>query len=213
MASQHTPDQENHDPMFFRYTGGGRYQPVKHWCFLAEIVSVEYSTHWVLTVKSGGRSDVRVAFDTDDEWTLFNKSYEGVRPGYTVAVLHATQHNFSDVSTGVRVGNPFLAQIIPMTLAELLALNDRVQKYSPRKGASETTCNGCDAQKQKTSMQMCGKCSMVCYCGKNCQIAGWQDKDHKNDCKIIKFCGLRAMFSLDWSHYNGRLGFPLCLSD
>ncbi|KAK4206033.1 hypothetical protein QBC37DRAFT_261454, partial [Rhypophila decipiens] len=198
------PDEQNIDPTFYRRGNGLRYTPQKNWCFFAEIVSIEYFTRLVLTVKSGHRSNVRIAFYTDDEGRQVQRQ---AQVGYTIAIMHANQHYFLDGTTGVRVEVPITVQIIPMTMAELLALNDRVQKYSPQMGDGETTCHGCDAQ--KTSMQKCGRCSMFYYCDKNCQTAAWNGKGHKNDCKIIKNCGLRAMFSLDWSHFDGYLGFPL----
>ncbi|KAK4207167.1 hypothetical protein QBC37DRAFT_239295, partial [Rhypophila decipiens] len=176
------PDEQNIDPTFYRCGNGLRYTPQKNWCFFAQIVSIEYFTRLVLTVKSGHRSNVRIAFYTDDEGRQVRSQGQ---VGYTIAIMHANQHYFLDGSTGVRVEVPITVQM----------------------GDTETACHGCDAQ--KTSMQKCGRCSMFYYCDKNCQTAAWNGKGHKKDCKIIKNCGLRAMFSLDWSHFDGYLGFPL----
>ncbi|KAK3353830.1 hypothetical protein B0T25DRAFT_545443 [Lasiosphaeria hispida] len=195
------PNEDDIDLDFYYSTDGFRYTPQKSWCFMAEIVSIENFVRLRLIVKSG-RTNVPIAFYTDDRGAEFASQ---ARVGYTVAVMYANQHPFLDLTTGIRVEAPITVQIIPMKLAELLALSDRVQKYSSQ--GSEMTCHSCD--ERKPSMQRCGRCSMFWYCDKNCQTAGWHSKGHKNECKIIKSCGLRAMFSLDWNKFDGFLGFPL----
>ena len=38
---------------------------------------------------------------------------------------------------------------------------------------------------------------------------GWNDKGHKRDCKLITDDDLRAMFAMDWAHFDGFVKFPL----
>ncbi len=38
---------------------------------------------------------------------------------------------------------------------------------------------------------------------------GWNDKGHKRDCKLIRDDDLRAMFAMDWAHFDGFVKFPL----
>ncbi|KAK9419309.1 putative SIMPL domain-containing protein [Seiridium unicorne] len=45
-------------------------------------------------------------------------------------------------------------------------------------------CHGCGEMKE--GLNKCGRRAMVCYCGKECQIKGWSEKDHKAYCKVLK---------------------------
>ena len=45
----------------------------------------------------------------------------------------------------------------------------------------EASCKAC--KKYVKDLKRCGKCGMVYYCSKECQIKDW--KDHKEDCKLI----------------------------
>ncbi|KAK0743501.1 hypothetical protein B0T18DRAFT_490216 [Schizothecium vesticola] len=196
------PHENELDTDFFGTTDGFRYSPRKHWCFLAEIDSIENFIRLRLIVKSGG-ARVPIAFYTDDRGAGFASQ---ANRGYTVAVLYAEQHPFLDMTTGMRVEEEQTVKIIPMTLAELLALSDRVGKYSIPQGDG-MNCHGCD--ERKASLMKCGRCSMFWYCDKTCQTHGWANKGNKNDCKVIRTYGLRAMFLLDWNHYSNFVAFPL----
>ncbi|KAK3348856.1 hypothetical protein B0T25DRAFT_230661 [Lasiosphaeria hispida] len=195
------PDESHINMDFYRTTNGVHFFPRKHWCFMAEIVSVESLPRLRLTVKSG-TTRVPIAFYTPDSGAeIANQA----QVGYTVAVLYARQHSSIDLTTGIPVEEVDAAKIIPVKLAELLALSDRVRKYSTQ--GSDTTCHGCD--ERKASLRKCSRCSMFWYCGKTCQTTGWTNKGHKNDCKVIRTCGLRAMLLLDWNRFEDFTGFPL----
>ncbi|KAK0647079.1 hypothetical protein B0T16DRAFT_414663 [Cercophora newfieldiana] len=197
------PSEHEINMTFFQTTDGFRYAPRKHWCFLAEIESMEQFLRLRLIVKSRGIA-VPIAFYTDDRGAFVGLQ---AQVGYTVAIMYAEQHGFLDMTTGIRVEDDTLVAIIPTKLSHLLALSDRVAKYSLE--ATEMTCHGCDELTSRTSLMKCSRCSMFWYCNKDCQTRGWVDKGHKGDCKMIRSCGLRAMFMFDWNRFDGHIPFPL----
>jgi len=93
------PHENELDTDFFGTTDGSRYSPRKHWCFLAEIDSIENFLRLRLIVKPGG-ARVPIAFYTDDRGAGFASQ---AKRGYTVAVLYPEQHPFLDMTTGIRV--------------------------------------------------------------------------------------------------------------
>lgn len=54
-------------------------------------------------------------------------------------------------------------QIFPVSLNKLLALSDRVQKFSKETNGTRT-CHGCD--RQVASLKKCAKCSLFWYCNR-----------------------------------------------
>ncbi|KAK4445682.1 hypothetical protein QBC34DRAFT_412917 [Podospora aff. communis PSN243] len=197
------PHEYDIDEDFFRTTNGFHYTPRKHWCFMAEIEFIEEFIRLRLIVKSRG-TRVPIAFHTDDRGAFVGLQ---AQVGYTAAVLYAYQHPFLDMTTGIRVEDDTFVTIIPAKHSDLLALSDRVGKYSLQ--GAEMTCHGCDEHKPGASLMKCSRCSMFWYCNKDCQTRGWVGKGHKGDCKMIRDCGLRAMFMLDWNRYDDDVMFPL----
>ncbi len=54
-------------------------------------------------------------------------------------------------------------QVFPLSLDKLLALSDRVQKFSMEINGTRM-CHGCD--KQAASLNKCDKCSLFWYCNR-----------------------------------------------
>jgi hypothetical protein len=44
---------------------------------------------------------------------------------------------------------------------------------------------------------------------KTCQAAGWNEKEHKANCKLLKDPDLRGLFVLKWAKFDGYIRFPL----
>lgn len=66
---------------------------------------------------------------------------------------------------------PWPGNIIPMTLANLLALSDRDQRYSTLTTQGDINiniCHGCDAYKTVSSLRKCSRCGLFWYCDKVC---------------------------------------------
>lgn len=44
---------------------------------------------------------------------------------------------------------------------------------------------------------------------KACQEAGWNEKGHKANCKLLKDSDLRGLFLLKWDEFENHVPFPL----
>ncbi|KAH8742310.1 hypothetical protein F5883DRAFT_376799, partial [Diaporthe sp. PMI_573] len=196
------PGEDDIDRAFYDTTDGFRYIPRKHWCFLAEIIDIEQFLRVKLTVRDKAGATVPVAFHTDGRGAELTQ----LQPGHTIAILYAQQHGFLDFTTGIRQEEYNGIKVIPMTLTELLRLSDQVHQYSTELDGKRT-CHGCN--EKKASLRKCGKCSFFSYCNKSCQAAGWKDRGHKRDCKLIRDGDVHAMLLLEWGHFDGFLKFPL----
>ncbi|KAH9211167.1 hypothetical protein DL95DRAFT_465154 [Leptodontidium sp. 2 PMI_412] len=129
-----------------------------------------------------------------------------LRSGYTVAILYAKRHVFTFGPPSIRHEDPRMIKVFPLSLDKLLALNDQVQQFSTELGGIRI-CHGCG--KKAESLQRCGKCSSFWYCDRACQVAGWNEKDHKANCKLLKDPDLRGMFILKWDEFDSHIQFPL----
>ncbi|KAH0559823.1 hypothetical protein GP486_003658 [Trichoglossum hirsutum] len=198
------PEDDGIDLSFYDTADGFSYTPRKHWCFLAEIIDIEKLIRVLLIVRDKAGATMRVAFYTDGRGTELAPSK--LQIGHTIAILYAHQHGFLDGTTGIRQEESCAVKVIPMALADLLQVSDRVHQYSTELDGKRT-CHGCD--EKKTSLQKCGKCSLFSYCDKSCQAVGWNDRGHKRDCKIVRDKDLQAMFLLEWDHFESPTKFPL----
>jgi len=147
------PEDYSIDLTFYNTINGFIFIPRKHWCFLAEIVEVELFLRLRLTVRDKAGVMVPIAFYTEGRGSEFALSR--LQPGHTIAILYAHQHDFLDLTTGIRQEECCEVKILPLALAELLKLNDRVRQYSTEL-EGKRTCHGCN--KKSTSLQKCGKC-------------------------------------------------------
>ncbi|KAF3910298.1 hypothetical protein ABW21_db0206599 [Orbilia brochopaga] len=181
---------------------GFSYHPRRHWCFLAEIIDVHSLLRLQLTVKDKNGREVPIWFYTDGRGSELDPSR--IRPGFTVAVLYVEQHGFLDFSEGIRHENPTSMKIFPVPLDQLLVLSDKVQQYAAEVDGVRT-CHGCD--QKAASLQKCVRCGLFWYCNKDCQVAGWSQKGHKADCKLLKDPDLRGMFLLNWDVFEDHHRF------
>jgi hypothetical protein len=119
-----------------------------------------------------------------------------------------------------------VTQVFPLSLHELLALNDQVQQFSTKLDGIGT-CHGCG--RKSASLKQCGRCSSFWYCDrvrpplkilprimltwmlceKGCQEAGWNEKGHKDNCKLLKDPDLRGLLFFKWDEFDNRIEFPL----
>ncbi|RYP41927.1 hypothetical protein DL767_000664 [Monosporascus sp. MG133] len=94
------PGENDVNLAFYDIVDGFILTPRKHWCFLAEIIDVGLFLRVRLIVRDKAGTTVPVAFHTEDRGTGFAPSQ--LRPGHTVAILYAEQHDFLDLTTGIR---------------------------------------------------------------------------------------------------------------
>ncbi|KAF5637189.1 SET domain protein [Fusarium sp. NRRL 52700] len=198
------PNETDVDESFFESKGGVKYQPRRHWCFLAEIMDYVTLVRLQMEVKDVVGKTIPLFFYTDSRGSEIAPSR--LSKGYTIAVLYAQQHAFAFSEPGIRLEDPTLIKIFPLSLRNLLALSDRVLKFSKETNGM-MICHGCE--KQASSLKKCAKCSLFWYCNAACQKTGWVKKDHKGDCKLLRDGDLKGLFFLNWDSFQEFARFPL----
>ncbi|KAL5590192.1 hypothetical protein FOBRF1_013749 [Fusarium oxysporum] len=201
------PDETDVDDDFFKSRDGVNYRPWRHWCFLAEIVDFATIVRLHMEVKDVAGMIIPLFFYTDRRGSEIDLSQ--LCKGYTIAVLYAQQHAFAFSEPGIRHEDPTFFKIFPLSLDNLLALSDQVQRFSMEANGMRI-CHGCE--KQATSLKRCAKCSLFWYCNGVCQKAGWSEKDHKVDCKLLCDSDLKGLLSLNWDDFQDFARFPLARS-
>ncbi|KAI8722452.1 MYND-type zinc finger protein samB [Fusarium sp. LHS14.1] len=206
-------------PDYFALSSDGQtYKPRKAWGLLAGITETLFETenervHFM--VSDCYRRDYAVVFQQGGQ----NSKALNPKPqaGWTIAILYAkrTCLSLQDVIVEthyhvvyVKEGEKDLVKIFPVALNNIMELSARIQRFSIQHDGGLRTCHAC--QRQGTSLKACAKCNMFWYCDKDCQVKGWREKSHKNDCKLLKDPGLKAIFHLDWDNMGEKkLSFPL----
>ena len=160
---------------FYAVERGNFLQPKRHWCLLAEIVDVEIFIRLRLWVKDRTENVFPISFYIEDDSRKLDLSR--FQKGRTVAILHAEQHNFLDMTVGIRqessrtieVRRKILMccamltyQVYDMPLNNILSLGK--ENYRSSIGQTERKCHVCG--EGKTSLQKCSKCEIRWYCGK-----------------------------------------------
>ncbi|KAM0193307.1 hypothetical protein ACHAPC_001557 [Botrytis cinerea] len=195
------PHRKQTSPEFYESIERSSHQPRRHWCFLGHILDFETSPPTIL---------VKNINDTIVELSLKANARDIVsrlRKAHTVAILYA-QRDGTTTEPEIRLQNVSLLQVFPISLIHLIALRDLTQEFSTKRETDNArTCHGCG--KKSSSLARCGRCSFFWYCNKECQVNGWKNKGHKNDCKILHNPDLRMMFIMEWDEFNGAVQFPL----
>ncbi|KAF9733941.1 hypothetical protein PMIN02_010897 [Paraphaeosphaeria minitans] len=180
----------------------GQSKPKRHWCFMAEVIDKATPGQLQLKVK-----------DVDNRITgiFFNDRYKGAKlPDHprkkgTVIVLYA-QCGQSEAGPVVKVRDTGMMKTFPLSLSKVLGLSKRLRKYSTPQGELRT-CHGCD--EQGSLSLKCGKCGLFWYCNSTCQKAGWNDRNHKTDCKMLKDDNVHSIFAFRWHKFEEPVRFPL----
>ena len=94
------PEENSISLEFYTTPDGFKYVPERHWCFLAEVIDVEFILRLRLFVRDKLGTTVPIAFHTEGRGT---ELVSEVQTGHTVAVLYALQHGFLDFTTGIRL--------------------------------------------------------------------------------------------------------------
>ncbi|KAI1456287.1 hypothetical protein F4805DRAFT_433112 [Annulohypoxylon moriforme] len=175
----------------------------KHWCLLGEIIQADTFIRPRLVAKDRKGSEFVVAFYPDDEDDM-PRLLKNFKVGNTVAIFYPVAHGFADGTIGVRVEDSDEVIIIPLSLAEVFAMNKEVVKYVPTDGAPQK-CYSCNETTDK--LLKCGGCESAFYCNKECQTTGWKDKNHKRFCKVLKDKNVKWMQYLNYGVYNGSISF------
>ncbi|KAF5977369.1 SET domain-containing protein [Fusarium bulbicola] len=96
--------------------------------------------------------------------------------------------------------------IFPISLDDMMKLSDKIQTQATLADGMRT-CHGCNEKSSK--LLKCAKCDFFWYCGHNCQLYGWKEKGHKEDCKILRDGNFKGLFSIKWDEFHNHISFPL----
>ena len=177
------PDENDVDLDFYERSDGVTYRPQRHWCFLGEITDFATLHHLEMKIKDVDGRNIPLHFYTPGRGSEL--AFPQVQRGYTVVILYPQRHAFIYDESGIRHEDPQMikvgqqlpiyivkldsfsltehnvTQIFPLSLHELLALNDQVQQFSTELDGIRT-CHGCG--RKAASLKRCGKCSFFWYC-------------------------------------------------
>ncbi|KAI0812213.1 hypothetical protein GGR55DRAFT_677805 [Xylaria sp. FL0064] len=172
----------SHFPAFYELPAVSRSEqrdepPDRRWWLLAQVKENMTITKPTLIVTD--RTGVDFALLFEDKMVL-----KGFRKGYTIAVPRARrtdrEGDGKKAVVHVPVGSGADVKVIPGRLERVLELGvvldgeeDRVAK-----------CAGCG--KTEGGFMKCTGCGFAAYCGKDCQVKGWNEMDHKANCKVLK---------------------------
>jgi hypothetical protein len=96
------PDDSDIDLRYYGDKYDGVYEPVKHWCLLAEIVTIPYFRP-MFTAKDKAGKEFMVAMYLDNDVVLPDFWEKYCKPGNVVAIMYACGHGFMDGQMGIRV--------------------------------------------------------------------------------------------------------------
>lgn len=177
------PDENVIDLDFYESSDMITYRPRRHWCFLGEIVDFLTLVRLQMEIKDVDGRKIPLYFYTDGRGSELTPAQ--LQKGFTVAILYAQRHALTYDEPGIRHEDPRMVkvpqlfpiytvkldsyslterdvtQIFPLSLHELLALNDQVQQFSTKLDGIRM-CHGCN--RKAASLKKCGKCSSFWYC-------------------------------------------------
>ncbi|KAI1204063.1 uncharacterized protein F4807DRAFT_472922 [Annulohypoxylon truncatum] len=124
--------------------------------------------------------------------------------GNTIAIFYTLVHSFRDRTIGYRIEHSDEVTVDHTPQAVRGFRNEQVIKYTP---AIDTPrkCHNYDEAKDKPLK--CGRCESAYYYSKECQVTGWNDKNHKGFCKALKDKSVKRMHFLKYEDYDGRISF------
>ncbi|KAF2703701.1 hypothetical protein K504DRAFT_443597 [Pleomassaria siparia CBS 279.74] len=198
------PDERDLESDYFECRDMANRRPVRHWCFLAEILDFHSFIRLQMEVQDVDGGTVPLFFHTNLRGGELAQSQ--IQKGYTVAILYAVRHSFMYCEPGIRHEDPQMIKIFPLSLDRLQNLSETVQKFSTELDGVRI-CRGCG--KKGTDLKRCGKCSSFWYCNRVCQKVDWVEKGHKGECKVWKDPDWQAMLHLKWDEFHGHVHFPL----
>ncbi|KAM0275097.1 hypothetical protein ACHAQH_007577 [Verticillium albo-atrum] len=154
----------------------------KHWMLIGEVVEVDFSSHttrasMVIEDKAGQELPLEFHVEHADQ----GLGSEKLCVGWTVVVMYAERKQLSNGNIIVMVTKPRFFKVLPTGLNSFLSLNDEVQKYGVESNEGVKSCHGCD--EQSASLKKCAGCQVFGYCNHNCQLHGWLERYHKQDCR------------------------------
>jgi hypothetical protein len=176
------PDYQIYDPEHYKHVSDQVIEPRRHWCLLAEIIKINKGFPLKLMARSlYNEEPFHIVFHTHDLGDSFVTP--DLKLERTVAIMYARKHISRWKSIDVIVTDHYSikvrtdyagipssrfppcdnvlkgTQLIPLSLHDLLRLNDQVQIW-PRSFAKHKSCHSCG----KKASQECQRCGILSYC-------------------------------------------------
>ncbi|KAJ7630060.1 hypothetical protein DFH06DRAFT_1056697 [Mycena polygramma] len=162
--------------------------PGESWIIFGEIIQNDSTAlRTVYTVKDKLDFDFPVAFHTDNPPR--DAASCKVRVGHILCIRNGMPYPFMDGGEGYVIRDPSTIFVLPCSMPQLRALNQRLRGKSDA-GEMEL-CNCC----KKPSTQRCSKCE-TSYCSRECQTVDWKQGGHRKECPVI--ARLHGWNRTDW---------------
>ncbi|CCT65056.1 uncharacterized protein FFB20_02943 [Fusarium fujikuroi] len=198
----------NLDIQYYRQRDNGYWEPRKHWVFIGEIVEVHIDLRVRLTVRDRDGLEIPVAIYTESRGVELGPSK--LQVGNTIVIFYAVKHLFMDMTIGIRHEDLQYLKIFPISLDNMMQLSDKIQTHATLTNEMRT-CHGCNDRAAK--LMKCAKCGFFWYCGQKCQLRGWKENGHKEDCMVLRDGNFKGLFSIKWDEFHNHLSFPLRTSE
>ncbi|VUC24359.1 unnamed protein product [Clonostachys rosea] len=176
------------DPRIESAHFGVFHRPKKHWLFVASLVGLDTLGKRLLVRDKTGK-DVWVSLSNVN---IDVSDVRNATPLSLVLIPYAAKTISDDGKETVDSTNQMLKLISGVTIFEITKLSCKINIYSNIK-RDMRRCHGCDKEVEKGSsvLSKCARCGMFWYCSKDCQVTGWKNKGHKDDCKVL---GIKVIY-------------------
>ncbi|TFK60248.1 hypothetical protein BDN72DRAFT_905129 [Pluteus cervinus] len=154
------------------------YNPLRRWCLLAEILSVEKFVSLVLRTRDSEGRLVTVSLSLPD----YTDVKEICKVGHTVAIMFPYRNTMVDGTVGIKLSSLERFEVIQSCLDDLVKTSDKMK------------CVGCCSTCGGPTRLGCDRCQMP-FCGKGCLSTSWK-LDHKAECEPAQF--IRRWRKMDW---------------
>ncbi|CAI6092497.1 unnamed protein product [Clonostachys chloroleuca] len=170
------------------------HRPKKHWIFIASLVGLDVVAERLL-VRDKKAKAVYVSLNNV---SINVEDARDIAPLSLVLIPYAARTIFEDGKEAVSSTNQMIKVISGVTWPDILKLSCMVNIYSNIR-RDMRICHGCNKQVEKSSpvLSKCARCGMFWYCSKDCQMTGWKNKGHKDDCKLL---GIKVIYEAFCRH-------------
>ena len=203
---QDLPHENDIPEGYWECNENGVFVPACTWFFMAEITNDEYSQipflrNRVLVRDRAGR-DVPIYFYPESGYFDFKL----LKKGHTILVKTAQQHDFLDLSVGLRIEDLNNVLVAKCSMDVLLTLSKMYHEKRETKcwkcGRSSegerAAITGATASSCGEELKKCAACKTARYCSKECQTSHWREA-HKRSCKAMPV--FLRLTKIDFSKY------------
>ncbi|TDZ24912.1 Histone-lysine N-methyltransferase SMYD1 [Colletotrichum orbiculare MAFF 240422] len=99
---------------------------------------------------------------------------------FVVALYHDRRQDERLVPRKFKPGSGYNC-VIPGSLSNIFRINEQLLSLQNSTG---TRCHACGKSPEK--LLKCGGCGYYHYCNADCQKNGWNEKEHKTDCRVLR---------------------------